>query len=308
MNDNANANETNGSRNKRLRSFVNRKSDSARASSRPAARTNGLNEIPALWGGRSQVDVNMSSKIRCLAVGLCAMLVLSVVGPGLAMAGAAANANANLHIDVQQNDVVEVTVTDDDGDGVDNATVNVTVTDDDADYENQSKTTDQNGTVEFSTPEEVVNITIEAEKGDRSTSESVELIGSEEEEEGGDENDEPPDSFGQMVTDYVHSILKGDAGDENKTVGQQVATFVVENNPGNAPDHAGPPDQAGSLDHAGPDGDEEQGPPEHAGQNENNGTDDERGPPDHARANDVEANDASADEEGEEEDEKDDKE
>jgi hypothetical protein len=164
----------------------------------------------------------MSSKTRTLAIALSAVLVLSVLGSGLALAGTA-SAMAN------------------------NA--------DDGDVE----------------------------------------------DDGNETNDARP--FGQVVSAYVHGLIDGsnDTNDTNATndtavpLGQQIAAFVVANNPGNAPDHAGPggqPDHAGAgnetgkpahagpgnetsqPDHAGPDGEDDDGdadddngggPPAHAG-------------------------------------------
>lgn len=196
----------------------------------------------------------MSSNRKLIAVMLSTVMLLSVVGPGLAAAEDGAEAYANLSIDVEQNGGVDVTVTDD-GDAVENATLNVSVSDDDATYDDEgSYLTDENGTVSLTAPDEDVNVTFEAENS--SAEKTVLLLA--------DDDESDTDVFGQQVMKYVHGLLSGDKPlDDNMTFGQQVANWVIDNNPGNAPDHAGPSG--------------EQGPPEHAGNNS-----DDAGPPGHA--------------------------
>ncbi|MDR9382088.1 MAG: hypothetical protein RI560_10535, partial [Natronomonas sp.] len=95
----------------------------------------------------------MNPNTRLIAVSLSALLMLSALGPGLAMADAA-SASGNLSINVAQNDGVLVTVSDDDG-GVTNASVNVTVDDANTTYGGAGTyTTDENGTVGLPTPDE----------------------------------------------------------------------------------------------------------------------------------------------------------
>ena len=92
------------------------------------------------------------------------------------------------------------------------------------------------------------------------------------------------DAFGLQVNAFIESL-----NDTNRTGprGLLIADFVVSNNPGNAPDHAGPPARAGpggddneTDDRRGPPEDEgndgDQGPPEHAG-NDKGGDGDENG-------------------------------
>ena len=78
-------------------------------------------------------------------------------------------------------------------------------------------------------------------------------------------------------------------------MGRVVSSFVTTFNPGNAPAHAGPPDNRtqGPPDHAGPPDNKTQGPPDHAGPPEDRGPggeetedaeeDQQRGPPAHAK-------------------------
>lgn len=94
--------------------------------------------------------------------------------------------------------------------------------------------------------------------------------------------------FGQQVSLFVDDLKDN----ETTAIGPMVAAFVVANNLGNAPDHAGPPawvtddnetKEPGPPGHAGPDGNDTQGPPSDAGPDE--GTqgppeDGERGPSD----------------------------
>ena len=192
----------------------------------------------------------MSSNRKLIAVMLSTLMLLSVVGPGLAAADEV-DANANLSIDVDQSDGVVITVTDD-GDGVEGATVNVSVNDENVTYADAgSHQTGENGTVSLETPDETVNVTINASYDNATASTTATL-----------QANEGNDVFGQKVMDFVHSIIHSD--NSNKTVGQQVAEFVTEHNPGNAPDHAGPSGDQGPPEHVGNNTDD-QGPPEHAG-------------------------------------------
>lgn len=204
----------------------------------------------------------MRSKHRLFALTLAAVLVLSVVGPGLAMAQEddSTESNSELDVGVAQEDGVVVTVSDENG-TVENATVEVTVADENLSYAGADNyTTDENGTVGLPAPEETLNVSIYAERGDSSGGvEALLEAGEEEDTEGG--------AFGQEVQQWVHDLLNGDGSDV--PMGHQVAEFVTENNPGKAPDHAGPKNDTGRPGHAGPDG--ERGPPEHAGPAEDGG-------------------------------------
>lgn len=212
----------------------------------------------------------MNPNTRFVAVALSAILALSVIAPGLAVADTASD-NGTLNINVSQHDEVVATVTDDNG-SVENATVNVTVDDENATYEGAGTyATDENGTVGLPTPEETVNVTIGAAYENRTAETSVTLAAAEDGDDGA--TDEP---FGYRVTAFVHALLNGDAdGDDNRSVGERVAGFVTSNNPGNAPDHAGPgnssePSSDDDTDErpesSTPSADDERsGPPTHAG-------------------------------------------
>lgn len=115
--------------------------------------------------------------------------------------------------------------------------------------------TDENGTVELPAPAETIDATVSVEHGDADAEATATLTGA-------DELD-VADAFGQAVSAYVH-MLKG--GDATTAIGPQVAEFVLENNPGNAPDHAGPPAwvTGDEREPPGQDDEREPGPPAHA--------------------------------------------
>lgn len=185
-----------------------------------------------------------------------------------------------LSIDVTQGGDATVAVTDGDDDPVENATVNVTTADENASYVGTGEyATDENGTVPLEAPTESVNVTITASVGGVSAETTVTL------EPADDEGDRTPTNFGSLVSAFVQSL------DSDGPPGRSVAQFVLANNPGNPPDHAGPPDddERGPPDHAGQsdvDGEStngtSQGPPDHAGQDGESANETQRGPPDHA--------------------------
>ncbi|ELY46266.1 hypothetical protein [Natronorubrum sulfidifaciens] len=155
-----------------------------------------------------------------------------------------------LALSVEQNGDVTVTVTDN-GTAVSNATVDVSTVDENVSYTDAgTHTTDENGTVTLDAPfgNESVEVAITATVDDESVETTTTL--------------EPAeyDTFGSLVSAFV-----GNAQDDSDgPLGLTVANFVLEHNPGNAPEHAGPPS------HAGPPGDgdetkDNQGPPAHAG-------------------------------------------
>lgn len=208
----------------------------------------------------------MSQHKRIAAVALSVLLVLSVVGPAIATAQ---EEEGELEVEVEQDDGVLVTVSDENG-SVENASVNVAVDDENATYDGAGgHETDANGAVELPAPNETVSVTVTATH-DNLTATASETL---EADNDSNESDEAVDPFGQQVQEFVHSLLDGE-GDENLTIGYQVANFVLENNPGNAPDHAGPPAHAGNTSNT-----SDAGPPAHAGNN-SNGSD--AGPPEDA--------------------------
>ena len=210
-------------------------------------------------------------------------LVLFALGPGAATVAADSAGNGALDVSVSQagNAGPTVTVTDNDT-AVDNATVTVEGLDNGtyagagAEY-----TTDANGTVTLPEPEENVSVEVTATDGTATGSTTAELTVAGENESV---------SFGDRVSAFVNSLLSGNA----TGIGQQVAEFVTENNPGNAPEWAGPPEdgERGPPAHAGQDDnetdDERRGPPAHAGQDDDETDDDRRGPPAHAGQDDDE--------------------
>ena len=228
----------------------------------------------------------MSSKQRFAAIALSALLVLSVVGPAIAIAQTEDETDASddgeLTVDVTNggNDTVVIVVEDENG-SVDGATVTVSAIDE-TDDENETTdsetddgyegtgtyTTGADGTVEIPAPDEGIRLQISAGAGNRTTTSEVTA------------NDGVGVPFGQRVSLLVQQLLQQDG---NVSVGQAVSDFVRANNPGNAPEDAGPPEDAGNGSDAergppedasnGSDG--ENGPPEDAG----NGSDGERGPP-----------------------------
>ena len=85
------------------------------------------------------------------------------------------------------------------------------------------------------------------------------------------------DAFGQEVSAFVHEMqIKLKSGDIDMTLGQAVSTFVLANNPGNPPDHAGPPADKGAKQKA-----EKGGPPADKGAKKK--AEKGGGPPDHAK-------------------------
>ena len=255
----------------------------------------------------------MRSKRRIAAVALAALMVLSVVGPALAVAQEdteteTTDDGGDLTFDVREggNDTVLVVVEDENG-SVEGATVTVTAeeTEDDAGNETEDNetedddleddetedeetvddnetdsdnettyegtgtyTTDANGTVELPAPDDGVRLNVEVEDGNRTTSADVTL------------NDGTTVPFGQRVSGLIQQILQDDG---NASVGETIAEFIRGNNPGNAPESAGPPEDRGNGSDA------ERGPPEDRGNGSDaerglpgdrgNGSDGERGPP-----------------------------
>lgn len=129
------------------------------------------------------------------------------------------------------------------GTAAENATVDVNATG--ADYDGAGNyTTDENGTVTLRPPEENVTVEIAAEYENHTASTTAELFAAAENGSSGNE------SFGQQVSAYVRSLLNGT--EEQRRIGRLIASWVVANNPGNAPGHAGPPDDTGPPEHAGP--------------------------------------------------------
>ena len=232
----------------------------------------------------------MSPKQRFAAIALSALLVLSVVGPALAVAQTETPEQTDtgdggeLTVDVRNggNDTVVIVVedengsvegatvtvsaveeTDDENETSDNETTETPTENDTSDNETSDNETDDgyegtgtyttgaDGPVEIPAPDEGVRLQISVEAGNRTTTSEVTM------------NDGVGVPFGQRVSLFVQQLLQQDG---NASVGQAVSDFVRANNPGNAPEDAGnqsdgergPPEDAGN-DGGGPpqDGDEE---------------------------------------------------
>lgn len=234
----------------------------------------------------------MSPKQRFAAIALSALLVLSVVGPALAVAQTETPEQTDtgdggeLTVDVRNggNDTVVIVVEDENG-SVEGATVTVSAVEE-TDDENE---TSDNETTETPTPTE--NDTSDNETSDNETDDGYEGTGTYTTGADGTVEIPAPDEgvrlqisveagnrtttsevtmndgvgvpFGQRVSLFVQQLLQQDG---NASVGQAVSDFVRANNPGNAPEDAGnqsdgergPPEDAGN-DGGGPpqDGDEE---------------------------------------------------
>ena len=210
-----------------------------------------------------------------------------------------------------------VTVTDDD-EAVANASIVVALADDADENASYAGTgeheTDENGTVELPAPEEDITVEVTAAYEDESVSTTVGLTVEEEEDE---EIESQP--FGQLVREFIENI-----GDRDGGIGGAVSDFVTENNPGNAPDHAGGPggpdeadgdDDAGNEseapgnapDHAGPGGDDAEDDTDDEDESEEDDADEDESEEDDAEEGEAEEDDdEDEDDEDEDADDKDD--
>lgn len=192
-----------------------------------------------------------------------------------------------LAVSVAQHDDASATVSvTSNGTAADGANVSVAADGENATYAGSGDyTADENGTVGLPAPNETVSVAVTAAYENETASTTAELVAA---------DDSETDAFGQEMSSFVHSLLESNETDG--PIGPLVASYAVENNPGNAPAHAGPPEwlvnesidkEPGPPDHAGPGGDDGNdsagGPPAHAGPG---GDDDDEsnsgGPPDHA--------------------------
>ena len=192
---------------------------------------------------------------------------------------------ADLAVAVSQGPDASVTITVTDADDpADGADIDIEVDEEEnGDYADAGSYDNvADGELELSAPEETVDVTIEATYADQTESIDATLYNASE------LGDETFDTFGERVSGFVHSLQ-----DEGmRGFGPLVASFVTEHNPGNAPDHAGPPGWLTGDD------DRERGPPEHAGPNGDDGDADGSGPPEHAGPpwqNDVDEDDEDGD-------------
>ncbi|MFW6018349.1 MAG: proline-rich domain-containing protein, partial [Halapricum sp.] len=245
---------------------------------------------------------------QLLTVAVAVVVALSIVGPAAAADG--------LDVSVgQDGDDVKVTVTANNS-SVENATV--TVDDGNATYDEAGNyTTDDDGLVELSAPDENVTVAVTADADNESASTEADLIaesiaenetdeteGNETDEAEGNETDEAggpfdidlgvtvdngtvdysnttvndSNPFGLYVSSFVHTV-RGE--NVSGPMGQTVASFVTAFNPGQGPpEHAGPSENStqGPPEDAGPSENSTQGPPEDAGPSENS----TQGPPEDA--------------------------
>ncbi|QUO47967.1 DNA primase [Halorubrum ruber] len=202
-----------------------------------------------------------------------------------------------LELDVENTDGEPIVTVTNDDEAAENASVTVELADDAGENASYAGTgdyeTDENGTVDLPAAEEDVTVEITAEYENESVSTTADLTVGDE----GDEADEQ--AFGQLVQEFIDGLENRDGG-----IGSAVSDFVTENNPGNAPDHAGGP---GGPDEADDDDDENESDapgnaPDHAGGPD--GEDDgERGPPAHAGPGGDDADDDDADDEEDDADE-----
>lgn len=235
-----------------------------------------------------------------------ALMLLSVAAPALATGDVE---DGSLSVSVSQDSSGEATVSvtaesNNSSVAVEGASVTVETVDDNATYEGTGEyTSDENGTVTLPAPNETVDVAVTAAH-DNQTAETTATL------EAGEEDDGNATAFGERVSSFVHQLQ-----DENNTsdapFGTQVAAFVVANNPGNAPAHAGPPEwlvndsvnkTTGPPEHAGPPENKSGGPPENksTGPPDDKGPDKDKdgGPPDHAGNDDGDEEDEEDDSDG----------
>lgn len=227
------------------------------------------------------------SRNKTRAVLLAAVMVLSVAAPALVGTAGAAAANDTLNVWVTQHDdgSATVTVTETSNNTTSpaaGANVTVEVTDENMTYDGTGEyVADENGTVDLPAPEENVTISVTATHDGLEASTFKTLTA--------DEGDNAS-AFGQRVSSFVHD-LQSSNNTTDVPMGVLVANFVLQANPGNPPDHAGPPEwltndsvnrTTGPPDHAGPENGTG-GPPDDAGpKNGSGGPPDDAGPPDNS--------------------------
>lgn len=196
-------------------------------------------------------------------VTLLLVFLAAVVAVGALSGGVAGAEELTVNVSQAGDGSATVLVTDE------NATVDVEAS---GNYSGTgTDSTDANGTVDLPAPEKNVTINVTATKNNVSATISETLLVAETNQTNETVN-EPNGSFGQAVSASVFSLQN----DSNVTggLGPQLASWVVANNPGNAPDHAGPPENmtrgppenktqsgtgGGPPENAGSDGDAERG-------------------------------------------------
>jgi hypothetical protein len=211
-------------------------------------------------------------RTKLFALYAAVALLAVAAGPGLVAAADSGAGNTALAVSVNQPTDGEPTVSvTDNGTGVGNASVAVETVDN-VTYDGAGTyTTDADGTVGLLAPNETVEVEVTAavDNETATTTATLRTVNETEEEE----------SFGQDVAAFIDALLEH--RNASGGIGPAVSSFVVANNPGNAPDHAGPPE------------DKTRGPPADAGPNKDDADEEEEedadedekkagGPPDHA--------------------------
>jgi hypothetical protein len=222
-------------------------------------------------------------RTRLFALYAAVGLTLLAVGPGLAAAADSAgntDAGNTLAVGVSQADDGSATVSVTQNEtGVENASVAVETADNTSYAGTGTYATDSDGTVGLPAPEQNVTVDVTATADNHTASTTAELTVA----SMNATNMTEFDTFGLEVSAYVSDLLS----DENRTggIGPAVASFVTANNPGNAPDHAGPPAHVtgeNESDDNETHPSERQGPPADIFGDDENETDDRRGPPEDA--------------------------
>lgn len=205
---------------------------------------------------------------RLLTMALVAVMVTSVFA---SVGAVAAETDGDLAVTVDDGDDVVVGVTSN-GTAVANATVDVAATDENTSYNGTgTHTTDEAGEVALPDPVENVTLSVTATADNETATTTVTLTADADGDDGNETDNESATNFGSVVSQYVEN----QQNESNESIGLSVASFVVANNPGNAPDHAGPPSHAGppTDDDDDNESDDKRGPPSHAGGPSDNGDD-----------------------------------
>lgn len=209
-----------------------------------------------------------------------AVVVALIVAVGAFSGGVVGAEELDVTVEQAEDGSATVTVTNENETGVENASVTVETTDENATYEGTGNyTSDDNGTVDLAAPEENVTVDVTAAKNNLTANTTVTLLVADTNATNQTNQTALNESFGLAVSAYVFSLQN----DSNVTggLGPALASWVVANNPGNAPSHAGPPEdlRRGPPADRGPSGD--RGPPGDAGPPENRtqGQPDDAGPP-----------------------------
>lgn len=176
------------------------------------------------------------TRAQAFAVVGAVLMLLS----GVAMAAVVANQhneNGDLNFTVSQDEDFNVTITvTNNSTPVEGANVTVEPVPPGRTYaDNGTKVTDLNGTVEYAAPEDDLLVEVTVVHNNTTVSDEVVFKASDDEEEEDGENN-ATDAFGQDVVAFLDSL-----NDNQHPLGLFVSQFVLANNPGNVPAHAGPP-------------------------------------------------------------------